>query len=263
MHIVLKATKRITTTSNISKVKNEVELPEKSKKFINEYMTTDKLSDELDKDLALVFENDIIFGFDYLHNGKKLVIPEINPILIFYSNALMSLKLLYRYKENLLSKSQDAKNLKGKVDFKVFGDFFQFAVNTIINLQVTFETFLNYVIQEDYVYLSTNGKVIKRPTIYDKIDIAVVDIKGKSFQKNFEVSYTIIKELIQLRNDIIHLKPIVGQTNTRYKKLFRRVIDFEYQLSAEAIAEYLNYYEPELVENCPCGKDFYFDIIKK
>jgi hypothetical protein len=263
MHTVLKATKRYTTKSNLAKVSSEVELPESSKQFLNEYLNTDKLSDELGKDLALVFDNDLIFGFDYLHEGKKLLIPEINPILIFYSNALMSLKSLYNYKSELLKKSQDVRKINGSVDFKIFGNFFQFAVNTIINLQASFESFLNFVIDDDYVYISNNNREIRRPNIHDKIDIAVVDIKGKSFELEFEESYLLIKELIELRNDIIHLKPIAEQTNTKYKKLFRRIIDFEYQKAAHAVADYLNYYEPNLVEKCPCGKDYHLKIIKK
>ncbi len=134
MHIVLKATKTIKTKFNITEITNNVEMPQKSKDFIREYLNTDKLAEELEKDLVLAFDNDLLYAFDYLHNGKKLLIPEINPVLIFYSNAIMSHKLLKEFRETLFKKSPDVKNINREVDLKTFGNFFQVAVNSIINL---------------------------------------------------------------------------------------------------------------------------------
>ena len=45
-------------------------------------------------DLMILFEDNIIFGFDFIHGKKRLLIPEINPTTIFYSNAVMSNKKL-------------------------------------------------------------------------------------------------------------------------------------------------------------------------
>ncbi len=95
------------------------------------------------------------------------------------------------------------------------------------------------------------------------MDIGILKVKSKSFQNDYQNEYNVIKDLIHLRNDIIHLKPIVEDTNTKYKKLFRRVIDFDYDYIAKAVKEYINFYEPGLVEECPCGKEYYFDLRKR
>ena len=228
IHILLKASKRIKTNFNIPKVTSEVKIPQESLDFAKEYQASDKYAEEYDKDLALVFDEQIVFGFDYLDNGKKLIIPEINPILIFYSNAIMSHKQIDKYRGILLKNSQDVKRIKGAVDPAYFGDFFQLAINFIVNLQGTIESFLNYSIPEDYVFLSVNNREIRRPNIHDKIDIAITELCNKSFEEYDLEKYLLIKDLIQLRNDIIHLKPIEGETNTKYKKLFRRVLDLDY-----------------------------------
>jgi glutathione synthase/RimK-type ligase-like ATP-grasp enzyme len=40
----------------------------------------------------ILFEDEVIYGFDFLNNKDKLLIPEINPSTIFYANAAMSLR---------------------------------------------------------------------------------------------------------------------------------------------------------------------------
>jgi hypothetical protein len=261
IHLRLKPTQRIKTEFNIVEESKTLEIPDQSKDLAQEYLKSEKLSDEYEMDLTLFMEDEIIYGFDYLYNGNKIIIPEINPALIFYSNAIMSFIKLNQFKKTLLENSPLVRASEINIDPKFFGNYFQLATNTIINLQATIENFLNNSIPDNFIILSNNNKEIKRPNIHDKIDYGIVKLKGKNFEENSEDDYLLVKELIDLRNDIIHLKPIQEDTNTKYKKLFRRVIDFDFENGILAIKKFINFYEPNLIEECPCGKEYYYDII--
>lgn len=263
VHIRLKPTQRIKAGFNIAEETEKIEIPQESKDFAQEYLKSKKLADEYEMDLMLIMGNEIIYGFDYLYNESKIIIPEINPVLIFYSNAIMSYSKLNQFKKTLLENSPSVDKLQTNLDPKLFGNYFQLAANSIINLQAAIENFINNSIPDNYIILSNNNKEIKRPNIHDKIDFGIVKLKGKNFQENNEEEYLLVKELIDLRNDIIHLKPIKEDTNTKYKKLFRRVIDFDFKSGILAIKTFINFYEPNLIEECPCGKEYSYDIIYK
>lgn len=261
IHIRLKPTQRIKTDFNISEETEKIEIPKASKDFAQEYLTSNRLSDEYEMDLMLCMEDEIIYGFDYLYKETKIIIPEINPALIFYSNAIMSYKKLDEFKKILLENSPSVKKLQETfLDSKLFGNYFQLAANSIINLQAALENFVNNTIPDNFIILSDNNKEIKRPNIHDKIDYGIVKLEGKKFQDNHEEEYFLIKELVELRNDIIHLKPIKEETNTKYKKLFRRVIDFDFQNGILATRSFINFYQPNLIEDCPCGKEYYYEL---
>lgn len=264
IHIRLKPTQRIKTNFNASEITEGIEIPQESKDFAEEYMTSNLLSDDYGMDLMLFMNREVIYGFDYLHNGKKIIIPEINPALIFYSNAIMSQKHINQYKQILLDNSPTVQNIQSQnLDSKLFGKFFQLAVNCIINLQASLENFINNSIPDNYEILSNNNNVIKKPNIHDKIDFGMVKLFEKNFENNHEQEYNLLKELISLRNDIIHLKPIKEDTNTKYKSLFRKVIDFDFEKGILAAKIYINFYSPNLIEECSCGKEYYYDIVYK
>lgn len=263
VHIKLKPTQRIKADFNVSEVTDSVEITQESKDFAKEYMSSNLLAEDYGMDIVLFLENEIIYGFDYLFNGQKIVIPEINPVLIFYSNAIMSHKNLNQCRTVLLENSPTVQNLQTKLDSKLFGKYFQLAANCIINSQATIENFINNSIPDNFEIFSNNGKVIKRPNIHDKIDYGIVKIYEKSFEENHEKEYQLVKELIDIRNDIIHLKPDKEITNTKYKNLFRRVIDFNFEDGILAVKCFINFYSPNLIEECPCGKEYYYDIIYK
>ena len=262
-HIKLKSTIKLTPNFDICKVTKGMELPLKSESFIEEYLNSTKISDEYDADLFLIVDDSIIAAFDYLYKGKKLAIPEVNPVMIFYSNALMTHKKLKEFKERLFEFSPEINQVGIKVNLNYFSDYFLLASNCIVNLQSAIECFINQIIPANYVYFTSKGSRLKRrPTIHEKIDVAVVKIKKINFKASYEQEYALIKKLVDLRNDIIHLKPTSEKTNTKYKDLFRRVVDFDFENTTIAVKKYINFYESNLIENCSCGKDIFYDIRK-
>lgn len=118
---------------------------------------------------------------------------------------------------------------------------------------------MNQAIPADHEFVSKNGKKIKTPNIHDKLD-EIQKIKSKDFEGQFENKFTLIKNIINFRNDIIHLKPSKEQTNTKYKDFYRFAIDFPYNEAIYAVRDFINYFEPDLIEECRCGNEYFYNI---
>ncbi|WP_332454038.1 hypothetical protein [Chryseobacterium aquaticum] len=257
-HIGLKPSLEIKTDFDIKKVLDNVEYPEESKNLISSYMNSDKFAEHYDYDVLIQTNTSLIAGFECFYNGNKIMMQEINPVTVYYSNAIMSNYLIENYKKILLEKTK-----KGIISSHAFGNFFQLAFNCIINLQASIEMFLNYILNENkYMFYDKNNK-IRKSSIHEKIDFALVNITGKTFKDEYNSQYINIKDLINIRNEMIHLKPDEKETNSKYKTPYRKIIDFKFDETVEAVKAFINYYKENLIEECSCGKDFYFDIINK
>lgn len=259
-HVRLKASTEIDIDFDPRELDDTI-IPKESKEIAKRYASSKTLAENENFDLMLMFEKKVVFGFDYLHSGKKRAIVEINPVTIFFANSIMSYGMLGKYKEVLLSQSSEVGKYDGDpVNLSHSGMFFQLGINCIINLQATLESLANRIIPENYPFLDRTGKPIDRTVTY-KLNNAVPSIKGIDFQKRQNRKHNIaIDKLIKLRNHIIHLKPKT-ETNTGYKDVYRELLDFDYLKTIIAVKTFVNFYEPNLIEECLCGNDFYFDRI--
>lgn len=255
-HIKIKPSLKIDVNFDINEVLKNANYSKESKSLISSYMNSEKFAEHYDYDLLLQTDNSLIAGFEYLYNNKKVFMQEVNPITIYYSNAVMSSYLIEDYKSICLEKAT-----KGKISGHAFGNFFQLAFNCIINLQTSIESFLNYILNEHrYVFYDKNNR-IRKASIHEKIEIALPEITKKVFKDEYAFQYMSIKKLIVLRNEMIHLQPDKEDTNTKYKIPYRKIIDFDFAETIDAVKIFLNYHKENLIEECGCGKDFYFEIM--
>jgi hypothetical protein len=255
-HTRLKATREFKIDFHPSELDETIQ-PEESKAKARDYLTSKKLAED---DIMLMLDNKVIYGYDYLYKDKKLILPEVNPITIFYSNAVMSYGRLEDYRKTLLSESSEAGKVGKMINLNHSGTFFQLAVNCVINLQAALESFANRTIPEDYLFLDKTGNKIQ-PTVSHKLYNTIPKIKNIDFRQGKYKKYNkCIDSLIQLRNDIIHLKP-AEKTNTGYKGIYRNLLDFEFQKAITSVKMFINFYEPDLIEECSCGQNFAFDTV--
>tara|TARA_B100000929_G_scaffold271882_1_gene243056 strand:- start:427 stop:1215 length:789 start_codon:yes stop_codon:yes gene_type:complete len=260
IHTKLKPSKKFDINFHPSELTRDIEIPEESKEIAKNYLGSETLAENEGYDLMIMLDDCVIYGYDYNYKNKKVFIPELSPITIFYSNAIMSFGQLEHYKNELLTKSAHADDIQQMVNFNHFGTFFQLGVNCIINLQASLESFLNQKIIGNHTFLNKKGKP-RRPNIYDKIEKGIQAVTKLDYKN--EQNLEAIKDLIQVRNNIIHLKPEQEITNTRYKTTFREVISFDFKIAVKAIKDYINFYEPNLIEECSCGKEFYYDVFER
>jgi len=258
-HIRLKPSKQINIDFDPKEL-DDIPIPAESQKYARDYMKSKKLAEDDDFDLLLMFEDKVIFGFDYLHQGEKRLLVELNPVTIFYANSVMSFGSLKHYRKLLFAQSRKVNEIhtnKEPINFTHSGIYFQIAINCVINLQATLESFANRAIPENYQYVNKNGNPVV-PTITYKLNNVLPNIKNIDFQIRKNRKYNIcIDTLIKLRNDIIHLKP-TGETNTGYKGVYRDLLNFDFAKAILSVRTFINFYEPNLIEECECGMDFGF-----
>lgn len=130
-------------------------------------------------------------------------------------------------------------------------------------LFTSIEAFLNSQIPNDYVY---KNKQSSKTELYDwlqiqkhidfstKIKKILPEITGKSYFTKSTINNELILNLKEFRDDIIHTKndssPLI------YHKLIDKAIKFKYDKTIEAVAHFINYYKPNYIEVCNCGKNF-------
>lgn len=256
-HIKLKPTKKIETDFNPAEISKNIEIPQESVEIAKKYQKSKNYNDNYD--LMMSFDDHIIFAFDFVKDKEKYVIPEINPSTIFYSNAVMSHRKLIFFRKKLFKSSPTVKNFKKTINPNHFGNFFQLASNCIINLQSTVESFANRQIPENHKFIDVNGEKFE-PSIFHKLNKALPEIKNKRFKSKFKQDNFRIKKIIELRNEIIHLKPAEENTNTKYKDVYRRLLKFDFTKSILSVKNFVNFYEPGSIEECECKKELYYDV---
>ncbi len=212
----------------------------------------------------LTDRNDFIQCFKYKTEGKVYLIPEPNPIVIYFSNAQNNLVFIKENRENLL------KILSNKVTdiadiMNPFYDLFGFVSNYVTSLFNSLEAFLNQQIPNDYKYEKIkkekteiyNKEQIQREISFeDKLKRVIPNIKNKSFHRHYGHKFEIILKFKEFRDDIVHTKVDQKSTPNHYQDLFSKSLDFDYLKTIKIIRDYLNYYEPNLIEKCDCGQDF-------
>lgn len=253
-HIKFKPTKSSPINFNPAELDN-VEVPEESKLIAKNYMKSNQLNDG---SILLMSENEVILGFDYLYLNQKKFIPEINPVTIFFSNAVMSHRLLLEYRKKLIENSPSVKNLTAQINPNDFGNFFQLATNMIVNLQATIESLANRIIPKEMEFIGRDGEVFE-PSLFHKINIVLPEIKGLKFKTKYGKQNNFIRQLVDLRNEIIHLKP-AGEINSAYKEVYRRMINFKYTETIQAVRIFVDFYEKGLIEECQCQKELYYSV---
>lgn len=260
-HIALKARTEIKPDYNLKELDNSI-IPKESKEVVKDYNSSENLAEVKNHDILIVCEDKIVSAFDYLYLGKKKIIVEINPVTIFFSNSVMSFGMLQNYKKILLSQCPEYGKQPELPNLYHSGMFFQLAINCIINLQATLESFANQIIPKDYSYFDSKGNPTV-DTLTCKLYNAIPKIKNSNFRIKKHRKYNIaIDFLIQFRNRLIHLKPI-GESITGYKGIYRDLLDLDYDKTITAVKTFVNFYEPNLIEECPCGNNLYFDSLKQ
>lgn len=261
-HIKLKPTTKIELKFDTSEIGKGVEPPKSAVEESKQYLKSNKHSDFYKRDLMLVSDRTLIYAFDYAVGKEKLLIPELNPTTIFYSNAVMSHRSLIYFRKDLLEKSPTVKNYKKRINPSLFGNFFQLASNCIVNLQAALESFANRQIPGNYPFIDINGKEFE-PSVFHKLDRALPELKGKRFKSKFKQHNYRIRKIIELRNEIIHLEPAEKTTNTKYKITYRRLLAFDYSKAIISVGKLINFYEPNLIEKCDCEKELYYEITER
>ena len=207
-------------------------------------------------------EDELIQGFFYKLKDNHYFIPEPNPIIIYFDVAL---QFSQRIKENY-DKVLNELNAEKGYAYNVQNEFYVFFSNATICITFLFnslEAFMNLMIPDNYEFkipLDKKTEIYNKEQIQrnlgfeDKYKKIIPEIKGKAFHKTYGHHNDEIKKLKEFRDEIMHTKTFGSDGSKFYKRLFTMSLDFKYEKSLLAVKEYINYYQPGLIEDCDCGK---------
>lgn len=228
-----------------------------------ESITNDALKKENN---SIVFiqttKNETIGGLIQKISGTHYFFPVPDPTLVYFHNAQISLARVKKVKKELILKL-DFAQIKDNIPIHTLYDYYGHSTSVIINLFTALESFLNQQIPSKYTFEKKNNKsteIFNHQQIMEYIDFKtkltqiIPEITGKNFMKKPTPTNDVIWNLKQFRDDIIHTKP--KNEEPLYQDLMKRSLNFDYDKAILSVAKLMNFYQPNYIIECDCGKDF-------
>lgn len=263
-----KLTKHIKRKFLFEKIATPEELEEFRKISVNytkEELTTIR-SVAKDKSIYVQFgDTQLVLAFPYRHDGFAKLIPEPDPVLLYFNYAY------YEYLRFSPKKSTIFKIATGEISedmSKILYQYFGESSAFIIMLFTSLEAFINRCIPKDFRYSKDIQN--KKTETYNKsqierfipFDEKAKDVINQVFKnkKNFGQAHPNLNQHIinlkEIRDSIVHIKA-TEDGHTAYEKTFKRLFDFKYIDTLNSVKEFINYYhdDPKYIEECPCNID--------
>ncbi len=173
--------------------------------------------------------------------SKVFTFPEPNPICIYYKSANEHLQQSYAIKNKIYSEEQ---HFDHNYHYENFVEYFQETSEGVILLSTTIEGFVNQLLPEGLELEINNVKMKKDDIewldIITKLRDVVTKLTGIDFQKSNPKEYANISLLIDLRNDLIHLKKTSKANITNYQLLFKRIVELDHVAVSDSIFTFIN-----------------------
>lgn len=171
---------------------------------------------------------------------ETYIFPEPNPICIYFNQANSHLEKAIEIKEEILNES----SYNAPVNYDLFCSFYQEASQGLIMLATTIEGFINQLIPDNEELIIGRDKFSKNnlewKDVKFKIKEMVPVITNINFLKSNENDYNNICAIINLRNDIVHLKKNTSDNHTKYQNLFKGLFDFKFEAASESVYIFVN-----------------------
>lgn len=207
-------------------------------------------------------DNDIILAFIYNDSGNYVTIALPDFTLVYFDFAY-NLNIERReLQKTLLKKLSQTETLKEDRSKELY-NYYGTATSCIINLFTSVESFVNHLLPDDKEYIV---KKTSRTEIYnkeqiqeqipfmDKLKNVLPQFYDKNFFKNPTASTAHLENLKNLRNSLIHTKS--DTTYGVHIETFKKLLNFKYNETLEAVVKLFNFYKENYIEPCSCASDF-------
>lgn len=243
-----------------------LELPDNSQllKISHDVFNQDILKANHKKNNLLIqtVDNDIYLGFIYNNSGTYIPIALPDFTLVYFDFAYKLNINREKIKKDLLGKLSTKETMTEDRSNELY-EFYGISTSCIISLFTSIESFINHLLPDDKNYEFINNKrteIYNREQIQlhisfmDKLKYVLPQFYGKSFFSKSSKANTLIQNLKELRDNLIHTKS--DTTYETHIEIFRKLLNFKYGEAFEAITLFFNFYRPNYLEPCPCNNDF-------
>ena len=181
-------------------------------------------------------------------NGQRVVLPEPNPVQIFFKVAVDYCELSKILRKEYLK--IDSRNIQPK--YESFVVFFEKATIAIIFLVTAIEAFFNQLIPDE-IKIELNGQTLTKKDIEwkdlkTKINKILPEIVNVKFSQTNSKEYNYILAMQKLRNNLIHLQKETSENKTSYQNLIELIHDFDFDLNMKSVKTFLNTIVPDFIE---------------
>lgn len=212
--------------------------------------------------LKLSDSKEMIYAFIYNHKGKYINIPLPDYTLVYYNFAYSLNIERKKQQEILLSHLSNVDTITHDCSNELF-NFYGHASSYVVNLFTSIESFINSMLPDGENYVIKGNKkteiydkaqIQENVCFFDKLKIVLPQFHKKNFFKDRTPTNQHIINLKELRDEIVHTK-----SDSKLEisiELFKRLLNFKYDETLDAVASLMNFYKPNYIEACSCGKDF-------
>ena len=87
-----------------------------------------------------------------------------------------------------------------------------------------------------------------------KVKRILKEISGKSFFYENKDTESLFWEFKKFRDDVSHTKS--NFEIIKYQNLLKKSINYNYEKTLNLVVLFMNFYKPNYIKECDCGKDF-------
>lgn len=208
-------------------------------------------------------EGYFIRGMYYKKGPTHTILPIPDITLVYFDFAYNCNFYRKEYEQKVIDKLKPKEEVSEDVINEVY-QFFGNASSCIISLFTAMESFSNSIIPDNGVYIK---KTTQKTETYDKKQIERFigfDDKIKKVlpyfnnSKSFYAKQTPVNQhltnLKKLRDEIVHTKSDINEDSQM--SLMNELLKFKYDETIDALMKFMNFYKPDYIIQCSCGKDF-------
>ena len=234
-----------------------------SEQNLKEALKTLKYKDVKEKHALLLMDSgELIRSFFFNNGGRACTIPLANPVLVYFNFAQSLLKNISTTKEKLLKSFTGDEEITEDA-LRLFYGYFGQVSSFVMMLMTSMESFVNQKLDPVQAYSKSEGHKFKRVYDYNQIQrwipfsekvTEILDVQqAKSFKKSYPMKQQHLENLKSLRDLIVHTK--AADKPDAYDELYRKALGFNFIETIHSVKDFINFYEDNLVEPCPCGID--------
>ena len=200
-------------------------------------------------------QNQMVKGFSYEdENNKMHAIAEFNPAVAYFDAGFQTMEKVYESRDKILA-TKSLQNQNVYESRNNAQNFFLRASMCVGNLTSALEAFINMSIERYKGVLHYKGIISNeqaaRLNFPQKMENIMQQVYDVDFVFTHPIEYDMVKETIRMRNDFTHLKMGI-QTLDTYRVILTKGLNFDYKIALDCCKNYINFYEPKLIEVCDC-----------
>lgn len=206
----------------------------------------------------------VIKSFVFNRQGTPAIIPIPDLTLVYYDSAY-NLNRIRKEQEVKLFEKVLVKNEKlGEHGINEIYRYYGYSSSCLISLFTALESFINHIIPDNQPYIkelknkteSYNKEQIQNNIPFDEKTKEVLPYfnNGKNYFKNQTKNTQHIYNLKDIRNEIVH--PKSEMTFRTQEELIKKLLNFNYDNTFDAVASFMNFYKSDYVKECDCGVDY-------